>query len=66
MRFKKVFSNLELGGQGRGIIIRVTHLILLGPFYTIQIQMHQTFLGGVYDLTFDHSDTQLTEYSFLL
>ena len=37
MRFKKkVFSNLELEGQGRGIIMGVTHLLLLGPFYTIQ------------------------------
>ena len=36
MRFKKVFRNLELEGQGRGIIMRVTHLLPLGPFYYIQ------------------------------
>ena len=36
MRFKKVFSNLELEEQGHGIIMRVTRLLLLGPFYTIQ------------------------------
>ena len=36
MRFKKVFSNLELEGQGCGIIMGVTRLLLLGPFYTIQ------------------------------
>ena len=36
MRFKKVFSNLEPEGQGRGIIMEVTCLLLLGPFYTIQ------------------------------
>ena len=36
MRFKKVFSNLELEGQGHGIIMEVTRLLLLGPFYTIQ------------------------------
>ena len=36
MRFKKVFSNLELEGQEYGIIMGVTRLLLLGPFYTIQ------------------------------
>ena len=36
MRFKKVFINLELYGQGRGIIMGVTRLLLLGPFYYIQ------------------------------
>ena len=36
MRFKKVFSNLEPERQGRGIIMGVTRLILLGQFYTIQ------------------------------
>ena len=37
MRFKKkVFSNLDLEEQGRGIIMGVTHLFLLGPFYTVQ------------------------------
>ena len=36
MRFKKVFSNLELEEQGRGIIMGVTRLLLLQPFYTIQ------------------------------
>ena len=43
---KKVFSNLEPEGRGRGIIMGVT--LLLGPFYTIQTQKAQTFLGGVY------------------
>ena len=33
---KNVFSNLELEGQGRDIIMGVTRLLLLGPFYTIQ------------------------------
>ena len=33
---KKVLSNLEPEGQGRGIIMGVTRLILLGQFYTIQ------------------------------
>ena len=36
MRFKKAFSNVELEGQGRGIIMGITRLLLLGPFYTIQ------------------------------
>ena len=33
---KKAFGNLELEGQGRGIIMGVTCLLLLGQFYTIQ------------------------------
>ena len=36
MRFKSVFNNLELEGQGRGIIMGVTRPLLLGPFYSIQ------------------------------
>ena len=36
MRFKKVLSNLEPEGQGPGIIIGVTRLVLPVPFYTIQ------------------------------
>ena len=31
-----VFSNLELKRQGHGIIMAVTRLLLLGPFYSIQ------------------------------
>ena len=30
---KKVSSNLEAEGQGRGIIMGVTGLLLAGPFY---------------------------------
>ena len=41
--FKKVFSNLEPEGQGRGIIMGVTRLLLLGPFYTIQINFMYFF-----------------------
>ena len=48
---KKVFSNLELEGQGRGIIMGVARLLLLGPFYTIQTKKDQTFWRGVYELT---------------
>ena len=43
MRFKKVFSNLELEGQGRGIIMGVTRLLLLGPFYYIQTDFQYFF-----------------------
>ena len=54
---KKVFSNLELEGQGCGIIMGVTRLLLLGPFYTIQTNfmyffaqycMYDTVHGGKY------------------
>ena len=33
--FRKVLSYLELEGQGPGIIMRVTHPLLLGPFYYV-------------------------------
>ena len=33
---KKILSNLEAEGQGHGIIMGVTRLLFLGPFYTIQ------------------------------
>ena len=32
---KKVLSNLEPEGQGPGILMGVTRLLLLGPFYYI-------------------------------
>ena len=34
---KKVLSNLELEGQGRGIIMEVARLRLLEPFYYIAL-----------------------------
>ena len=37
IRFKKVLSNLEMEGQGFGIIMGVTHQLLLGPFYYIAL-----------------------------
>ena len=45
---KKVFSNLELEGQGFGIIMGVTRLLLLRTFYTIQTKRDQTFCRVVY------------------
>ena len=36
LNLEKVFSNLEPEGQGGGIIMGVTRLLLLGPFYSIQ------------------------------
>ena len=42
---KKFLGNLEPEGEGCGIIMEVTPLLLLEPFYTIQTQTHQTFLG---------------------
>ena len=35
--YKKILSNLELEGQGRGIIMGVTCLLLLWPFYYITL-----------------------------
>jgi len=34
---KKILSNLEPEGQGRGIIMGVTRLLLLEPFYYIAL-----------------------------
>ena len=48
MRFKKLFSNLEPEGQGQGIIMEVTRLLLLGLFYTIQTKRDQTLCTRVY------------------
>ena len=42
-RLKKVFSNLELERQGHGIIMGVTCILLLGPFYTIQTKFMYFF-----------------------
>ena len=44
--FKKGFSNLQLEGQGWDIIMGVTRLLLLGPFYTIQYQNGPNILTG--------------------
>ena len=48
MRFKKVLSFLELEGQGHGIIMGVTRLLLLGLFYTIQMQFYVLFCTRLY------------------
>ena len=45
--FKKGFINLELEGQGRGIIMGLTSLLLLGLFYTIQTKRDQTLCTRV-------------------
>ena len=34
---KKVLSKLDPEGQGRGIIMKVTRILLLGPFYYIAL-----------------------------
>ena len=50
---KKVLGNLELEGQGRGIIMGVIHLLLLGLFYYIApYWVGQTFLSRVYNRSF--------------
>ena len=43
LNLKKGFSNLEPEGQGRRIIMGVTRLLLLGLFYTIQMQIYVLF-----------------------
>ena len=35
--FKKDLSNLEVKGQGGGVIMGVTRPLLLGPFYYIAL-----------------------------
>ena len=44
------FSNLELEGKGGGIIMGVTRLLLLGQFYTIQIQFYVLLCTRLYVL----------------
>ena len=56
---KNVFSNLELEGQGRDIIMGVTHLLLLGPFYTIQTNLMYFF---AHDCKYDEC-CHLTNFS---
>ena len=46
---KRVFSNLELEGQGFGIIMEVTRLLLLGPFYYIQTNFSILFCTQLYE-----------------
>ena len=48
MRFKKSFHLHGALGQGRGIAMGVTRLLLLGPFYTIQTPKTPNISGGVY------------------
>ena len=43
-------SYLEPEGQGRGIIMGVTRLLLLGPFYTIKMQFYVLFCTRLYDM----------------
>ena len=45
---QKGLSNLEPEGQGQGIIMGVTRLLLLWPFYTIQTRRDKVFWRGVY------------------
>ena len=53
---KKVLSNLEAEGQGRGFIMGVTRLLLLGPFYTIQMQFSILFCTRLYATNQDWSN----------
>ena len=76
MRFKKGLSNLEMEGQGRGIIMGVTSPLLLGPFYYIALywvcnNMTNTVLRRLYnsgDLEMDQLGilALMTSYSNLL
>ena len=50
LNLEKVFSNLEPEGQGGGIIMGVTRLLLLGPFYYIQTKFSILFCTRLYVL----------------
>ena len=43
---KKVLSYLELEGQGRGIIMEVTHPLLLGSFYLVKWPVNPNILAA--------------------
>ena len=55
---KKVSINLELEVQGRGMIIVVTRLLLLGPFYYIQTNFLYFF---AHDCTSYNIETDLNQ-----
>ena len=57
LNLEKVFSNLEPEGKGGGIIMGVTRLLLLGPFYYIQTSFSILFCTRLY--TFKVSRTLL-------
>ena len=67
--FKKVFSNLETEGQGRDIIMGVTRLLFLGPFYSIQTNFlyffaHNCILHyGIFIQNIKPKNNQLTNYN---
>ena len=46
MRFKNVLSDLELEGQGHGIIMEVTRPLLLGPFYLVKWPVNPNILAA--------------------
>ena len=48
LNLEKVFINLEPEGQGGGIIMGVTRLLLLGPFYYIQTKFSILFCTRLY------------------
>ena len=50
LNLEKVFSNLEPEGQGGGIIMGVTRLLLLGLFYYIQTNFSILFCTRLYTL----------------
>ena len=50
LNLEKAFSNLEQEGQGGGISMGVTHLLLLGPFYYIQTKFSILFCTRLYVL----------------
>ena len=52
LNLKKDFSNLEPEGQGCGIIMGVTRLLLLGLFYTIQMQFYVLFCTRLQNVSF--------------
>ena len=71
--FRKVFSNLELEEEGRGIIMGVSRLLLLVPFYTIQtwanilhpsVQPKLELFVVLFDLICIESTTVLKEMRF--
>ena len=58
---KKVFSNLNTEGQRGAIIMKVTRLLLLGLFYTIQMQIYVLFCTRLYRIS---ANSFLGNYSF--
>ena len=63
-QYRRYASNLEAEGQGRGIIMGVTCLLLLGPFHYIQTNFLYFFAHDCNHLNFLMKTFEFLYYKF--